>query len=98
MVVLKGAFTVIAAPDGRLAVIPAATSALAHAGTGDVLAGMITGLRSQGNPPYEAALAGAWLHAQAALTALERLGHEASILAGDVIEAIPEVLALVWER
>jgi ADP-dependent NAD(P)H-hydrate dehydratase / NAD(P)H-hydrate epimerase len=98
VVVLKGAFTVIAAPDGRLALIPAATSALAHAGTGDVLAGMITGLRAQGIPPYEAALAGAWLHAQAALTALERLGHEASILAGDVVESIPEVLALVWER
>jgi len=98
VVVLKGAFTVIASPDGRLGVIPAATSALAHAGTGDVLGGMIAGLRAQGIPAYEAALAGAWLHAQAGLTALERLGHEASVLAGDVIEAIPEVLALVWDR
>ena len=98
VVVLKGAFTVVAAPDGRLGLIPAATSALAHAGTGDVLAGMITGLRAQGIEPFEAALAGSWMHAQAGLTALEHLGHEAAVLAGDVAAAIPEVLALVWDR
>jgi ADP-dependent NAD(P)H-hydrate dehydratase / NAD(P)H-hydrate epimerase len=98
VVVLKGAFTVIASPDGRLGVIPVATSALAHAGTGDVLAGMITGLRAQGLPAYEAALAGAWLHARAARIAVDRLGHEASVLAGDIVEAIPEVLGWVWKR
>jgi NAD(P)H-hydrate epimerase len=53
VVVLKGAFSVVAAPDGRIAVIPAATTALAHAGTGDVLAGMIAALRAQGLPAYE---------------------------------------------
>ena len=67
MVVLKGAFTVIAAPDGRTTTIPVATPALAHAGTGDVLAGLITGLRAQGLEAYDAARLGAWVHAQAGL-------------------------------
>ena len=48
VVVLKGAFTVIASPDGRMTVIPVASPALARAGTGDVLAGLIVGLRAQG--------------------------------------------------
>ena len=55
VVVLKGAFTVIAAPDGRTTTIPVATPALARAGTGDVLAGLITGLRAQGVDAYDAA-------------------------------------------
>jgi ADP-dependent NAD(P)H-hydrate dehydratase / NAD(P)H-hydrate epimerase len=73
-----------------------ATSALAHAGTGDVLAGFIAGLRAQGIAPFEAAAAGAWIHAQAGLLAAETIGHEASVLAGDLIEALPEVLSWVW--
>ena len=68
VVVLKGAFTVIAAPDGRLTVIPVATPALARAGTGDVLAGFIVGFRAQGLDAYEAAVAGAWIHARAGLS------------------------------
>jgi len=96
VVVLKGAMTVVAAPDGRTGILPVASSALAHAGTGDVLAGMIAGLRAQGVPPYEAAIAGAWLHAQAGLLAVEHLGHEASVLAGDLIDTLPEVLSWVW--
>ncbi len=93
IVVLKGAFTVVAAPDGRTTVIPVATSALARAGTGDVLAGLIVGLRAQGVEAYEAALAGAWIHARAGLEAAEALGGTASVLAGDVLDAIPDVLA-----
>ncbi len=93
VVVLKGAFTVIAAPDGRSVTIPVATSALAHAGTGDVLAGLIVGLRAQGVEAYEAAVAGAWIHAQAGLYAADRIGSEASVLAGDVLDAVAEVLA-----
>jgi len=96
VVVLKGAFSVVAAPEGRVGVIPAATTALAHAGTGDVLAGMIAALRAQGLPAYEAALSGAFLHAQAGLEAERRVGHAAAVLAGDVIEALPWVLKRVW--
>jgi NAD(P)H-hydrate epimerase len=93
VVVLKGAHTVVADPDGWTAVVPVATPALARAGTGDVLAGMITGLRAQGLESFEAATAGAWLHAQAGLQAAANLGTTASVLAGDVLEAIPQVLA-----
>ena len=96
VVVLKGAMTVIAEPGGQVRVIPIATSALAHGGTGDVLGGMIAGLRAQGMTAFDAAVAGAWIHAQAGLVAAEQLGHEASVLAGDLIEALPEVLAWVW--
>lgn len=62
VVVLKGAFTVIAAPDGRVSLSPFATAALATAGTGDVLAGTIAGLLAQGLEPYDAARLGVYLH------------------------------------
>lgn len=93
VVVLKGAFTLIAAPDGRTAIIPVATPALARAGTGDVLAGLIAGLRAQGVPAYEAAAAGAWIHAQAGLQAAQSCGNTASVLAGDVLRAVPAVVS-----
>jgi NAD(P)H-hydrate epimerase len=92
VVVLKGAFTVIAHPDSRTTVIPVATPALARAGTGDVLAGLIVGLRAQGVPAFEAAVAGAWLHAQAGLAAARQLGNPALVLAGDVLQAVKSVL------
>lgn len=96
VVVLKGAMTVIADPEGRVMLIPVATSALAHGGTGDVLAGMIAGLRAQGVAPFEAAAAGAWIHAQSGLMATEQRGHEASVLASDLIDALPDVLGWIW--
>jgi hydroxyethylthiazole kinase-like uncharacterized protein yjeF len=96
VVVLKGAFTVIAAPDGRISVVPVASSALAHAGTGDVLAGLIGGLRAQGLPAFDAAAAGAWLHAQAGLAAAARIGHTAAVQASDMVDSLPEVLGWVW--
>jgi NAD(P)H-hydrate epimerase len=96
VVVLKGAFSVIAAPDGRSSVIPVAANALAHAGTGDVLAGIITGLRAQKYPAYEAAVAGTWIHAQAGLRASEKIGHPAGVTAMDVVDHIAEILAWVW--
>ena len=98
VVVLKGAFSVVAAPDGRVGVILAATTALAHAGTGDVLAGMIAALRAQGVPAYDAALGGAYLHALAGQEAEGRIGHPAAVLAGDVIDALPGVLKRVWRE
>ncbi|MBL8079280.1 MAG: NAD(P)H-hydrate dehydratase [Anaerolineales bacterium] len=93
VVVLKGAFTIIASPDGQSTVIPVATPALARAGTGDVLAGLIVGLRAQGLDAYDASIAGAYIHAQAGLLAADTLGTTASVLAGDVLNAIPEVIS-----
>jgi NAD(P)H-hydrate epimerase len=92
VVVLKGAFTVVAAPDGRVTVIPVATPALAHAGTGDVLAGLIVGLRAQGLDAFDAAVAGAWIHARAGLYAADDLGTTTSVLAGDVLDSISDVI------
>ena len=93
VVVLKGAFTVIAAPDGRKTIIPVATPALARAGTGDVLAGLIVGLRAQGLDAYEAAVAGAFIHAQAGLHAADTLGTPASVLASDVLDSVSVIIS-----
>ncbi|MBC7878545.1 MAG: NAD(P)H-hydrate dehydratase [Anaerolineales bacterium] len=97
VVVLKGAFTVIAAPDGQMTIIPVASPALAHAGTGDVLAGLIVGLRAQGLDAYDAAVAGAYIHAEAGLLASEDLGTTASVMASDVLNSIVDVISeLEW--
>jgi hydroxyethylthiazole kinase-like uncharacterized protein yjeF len=97
VLVLKGAFTVVASPDGRSAVVPVASPALARAGTGDVLAGLIAGLRAQGMEAFPAAAAGAWIHAQAGLKAAKKLGSTASVLAGDVGHAVIEVMGELSE-
>ena len=93
IVVLKGAFTVVASPYENVTVIPVATPALARAGTGDVLAGLIVGLRAQGLDAYDAAVAGAWIHAQAGLYAATDLGTTASVLAGDVLNSVSDVMS-----
>jgi hydroxyethylthiazole kinase-like uncharacterized protein yjeF len=93
VVVLKGAFTVVAAPDGQAAVIPVATPALARAGSGDVLSGLIVGLRAQGLEAFPAAVSAAWIHAYAGLEAAQKLGNSASVLAGDVLAACIDVLS-----
>jgi hydroxyethylthiazole kinase-like uncharacterized protein yjeF len=93
VVVLKGAFTVVASPEGRTAMIPFATAALARAGTGDVLAGAIAGLRAQGVNPFEAAVLGAYLHGRAGEIAAEYAGTSAGVLAGDVDAALAEAIA-----
>lgn len=93
VVVVKGAFTIVASPDGRSGVIPIASPALARAGSGDVLAGIITGLRAQGMSAFDAALAGAWIHGQAGLIAAVALGSNASVLAGDILLGCVNVMA-----
>ncbi len=82
---------IVADPDGRYAVIPVATAALARAGSGDVLAGAITGLLGQGLEPYQAAVAGAWIHGRAGMIAQEELGSSATVMAGDILDSIPDV-------
>ncbi len=92
IIVLKGAYTIIAAPDGQIAVVPIATPALARAGTGDVLAGLIVGLRAQGVNAFNSACAGAWIHATAGLLAARHLGNAASVIASDVLNSVPQVI------
>jgi ADP-dependent NAD(P)H-hydrate dehydratase / NAD(P)H-hydrate epimerase len=95
IVVLKGANTLIAHPDGRMAVIPVATPALARAGTGDVLAGAICGCLAQGLDPFDAAVVAAFVHGTAGTLAAERMGTTAAVLASDVLAAIPAAIARV---
>ena len=93
VLVLKGAFTIVASPDGRTTINPFATSALARAGTGDVLAGLITGFIAQGMDPYEAAVSGSYVHGMAGELAADVMGTEQGVLAGDVLNLIPKALA-----
>jgi ADP-dependent NAD(P)H-hydrate dehydratase / NAD(P)H-hydrate epimerase len=86
---LKGDDTLIAEPGGRVAVNPGATPALATAGTGDVLTGVIAALLAKGLDPFAAAAAGACLHARAGREAARRLGGVEAVVASDVIAALP---------
>jgi NAD(P)H-hydrate epimerase len=94
VVVLKGAPTVIAAPDGRTTTLPLATPALASAGTGDILAGLIAGLLAQGAPAYEAAVAGAVVHGLAGQRTARELGERAPVAPDLLARIAPELVAL----
>lgn len=89
VVVLKGRHTVIAAPDGRLAVNPTGNQGMATGGTGDVLAGMVGALLAQGADPWEAACAAAYAHGLAGDIAARQKTPRA-LIAGDLLEALPE--------
>ncbi len=93
VVLLKGAYTVIAAPDGQTVIEPFATPALAKAGSGDVLSGIISSLLAQGVEPFEAAVAGAFIHGSAGEKVAAELGTTVSIAARDYIAALPKVFA-----
>jgi NAD(P)H-hydrate epimerase len=92
VVVLKGDDTIVAGADGRVAVNALSAPALATAGTGDVLGGAIAALIARGLEPFEAACAGVYAHARAGRIAAERVGNTESVIAGDVIDALPAAL------
>ncbi len=92
-VLLKGAYTVIADSSGEVCVNLSGNAALAKGGSGDVLTGIIAAMLAQGIPPYIAASAGAYCHGCAADKLCQTM-HPASILASDIINALPEVFTL----
>jgi NAD(P)H-hydrate repair Nnr-like enzyme with NAD(P)H-hydrate dehydratase domain len=94
-VLLKGAYTVIADPEGRAAVLPFANPVLATAGSGDVLSGAIVAMLAQGLPAFEAAVCAAYLHGQAGLLIL-RSGTPAGAVAQDLIDRFPEALGQLY--
>jgi NAD(P)H-hydrate epimerase len=91
-VVLKGAQTVVAAPDGRASVNPTGNPALASGGAGDVLTGLIGGYLAQGLTPWDAARLGVYLHGLAADYLVEQAGHQ-GLIAGDLTAVFPELLS-----
>ena len=92
IILLKGAHTVIARPDGQTRILIGAEPALAKAGSGDVLGGIICGLIAQGMEPCEAAAAGAWVHLQAGKLAAVQAGSPAAVLAGEISGMIGSAL------
>ena len=94
IVVLKGAYTVIAAPGGQAKISKVVNPGLASAGTGDVLTGIIAGLAAQGMSPFDAAACGVYIHGQAGNVIRQKMG-DAGMLAGDLLPALPEVIKTI---
>jgi NAD(P)H-hydrate epimerase len=89
--VLKGAQTVVAAPDGRVSINPTGNPALASGGTGDVLTGLIGGFLAQYLVPWDAARLGVYLHGLAADYLIQTTGGR-SLVAGDLLRVFPELV------
>ncbi len=96
-IVLKGAYTVIAAPDGQAKISPTANPGLASAGTGDVLTGAIAGLVAQGLSLFDAAALGVYLHGEAGEMVKSRLG-DAGMIATDLLPALPLAIKQLKEK
>jgi NAD(P)H-hydrate epimerase len=92
VLVFKGAHTLIANPEGRITALPFKTDALAKAGSGDVLAGVIVGLLAQGLSAYDAAVAGGYLHGLAGTLAAQKMGTTHSLLASEIVDTLPKAL------
>jgi NAD(P)H-hydrate epimerase len=92
VVLLKGPGTVVAAPDGRVTVNPTGSEALASAGTGDVLTGVVGAFLARGLEPFAAASAAAWVHGAAADRARETTGSS-GMVANDLVGAIAPTLS-----
>jgi NAD(P)H-hydrate epimerase len=93
VLVLKGDDTLIADPEGRVAVNPGNSPGLATAGTGDVLTGVVAAVLAQGLDAFTAAAAGVFLHAAAGIEAARRQGAAEGVIASDVIAALPTARA-----
>ena len=91
VVVLKGKYSIISAPNGDTLINPTGNAGMAKGGSGDVLAGIIAAHLAQGYPPFTAAALGTWLHGLAADIALTH-SHLTSLTASDLIAAIPAAL------
>ena len=88
---LKGAHSIVASPDGRQCILPFANPALAAGGTGDVLTGIIGGLLAQGLPPYDAARLGGYLHGTAG-DEVRRADGDTGIVASDLLPYLPTLI------
>jgi NAD(P)H-hydrate epimerase len=96
-IVLKGANTVVASPQGKVKISLIANPGLASAGTGDVLTGAIAGLVAQGLSLFDAAACGVYLHGEAGEMVKARLG-DAGMVASDLLPELPQVIKLLKEK
>ena len=96
IIVLKGAYTVIAMPEGHARISPIANPGLASAGTGDVLSGAIAGLVAQGLSLFDAAALGVYLHGEAGEMVKTGLG-DTGMIATDLLPALPQVIKRLKE-
>ncbi len=92
ILVLKGTRTMVVSPEGRIDYNSSGNPGLSKGGSGDVLTGIIVALMAQGLDSWNAARLGVWLHGKAADEALQIVGAEESLVASDIVQAIPQAL------
>jgi NAD(P)H-hydrate epimerase len=93
--VLKGAHTLVASPDGRLVALPFKTDSLATAGTGDILAGLIAGIIAQGVEPFDAAVIAGYVHGLSGELSAQKYNSGRGVIASDVLDMIPFAYGLI---